>query len=103
MSTNVTVSYCQRPLAAKKPPQVFPGRCIKPYLIGDHEAGQFLHQRIQFFLAALADYTQGMGEIQTEQLHEALGLDLVVLIPDDDGKGVSSSDGNEILHVLDAA
>ena len=44
-----------------------------------------------------------MGEVQTEQLHKGLSVDLVVLITDGDEKGAGSGQSHEILDIFYAA
>ena len=62
-----------------------------------------MHEAFQFRFRAVCHNPQGTGEIQTEELHEALGIDLVVLIPDSDGEGMGSGQCHEILNILHAS
>ena len=66
-------------------------------------AGQILLQGHQFCFIAVANHAQGSGEVQTEQLHETVGADFVVFIPNGDGKGSGGGNGYEILNILNAS
>ena len=57
----------------------------------------------QFCFCAFGNHPQGMGEVQTEQLHKGLSVDLVVLITNVDVERAGSSQGYEVLNVFDAA
>jgi hypothetical protein len=60
-------------------------------------------QPVQFLFGAVADNTLGMDKIQTEQLHEGVGLDLIELIPDVDGEITGNRNGYKFPNVLNAA
>ena len=69
----------------------------------NEETAGILTELLQLLLRAVADDPQGLRKVQAEQLHEAVGIDLIVVIPDRDGKGAGGCDIHEILNILDAA
>jgi len=88
----------------QKTPQVFPGRCCEAVCkLFRQETVQGTFQLVQLLLSAVADHPEGMGEVQAEQLHEGVCIDLVVIIPDQHRIRAGSSKGNELLNILDAA
>lgn len=87
----------------KKPAPGIPRTVLlEPYLFYQKTLS-VAHEAFQFRFCTVGNDPQRLGEIQTEQLHETLGVDLVVFIPDSDGEGAGSSQCNKILNVLDAA
>ena len=77
---------------------------MKPYgILFCQEAVQILLQLGQFFFGAVADDPKGMGEIQTEQLHKGVCVDLVEIVPDGDGEAAGGGQGHKVLHILDAS
>ena len=87
----------------KKPAPGIPRTVLlEPYLFYQ-KAVCVKHQLFQFCFRAVSDDTKGMGEVQTEELHKALAVDLVVLVPDGDQKGAGSGESDKVLHVFYAA
>ena len=67
------------------------------------EAGGGGEEEVKLLLAALQADPQGPGEDQAEQLHEALAVDPVLAVVQEDGVGLGGGYFYKILHVPDRA
>ena len=89
---------------AKKPPQVFPGRCYRCRRAGislfDGEAVGSLAESLIFLGLALRPYGEGECEVQCEHLHKALGIHPVADVTHSDRIRLGRGQSDELLYVL---
>ena len=90
-------------LRIKKPAPGIPRTVLlEPYLFYQ-ETLCIAHEDFQFRFCAVSYNPQRTGEVQAEQLHEALGVDLVVFVTNGDGEATGGGQCHEILNILNAS
>jgi len=71
----------------------------EPYL-SDQEPFGLTAKDDKLLFAAINIYPQGAAQIQAEHFHEALSVDPVVSVPDNDGKRACRGQRNKPLNIL---